>query len=133
MLTQRLICPGSVKRREIHNNEWVVSTGLEALLHPIQDQVRWYFHSFVQQLHSCFHFGRFGDYRLVFPGTVSPVRPVPEHIKKPSYYKTGQPKVCPETIEIKSMEEIGQMRESCRLATRILKEVGKYIRVRNKR
>ncbi|XP_055544678.1 methionine aminopeptidase 1D, mitochondrial [Wyeomyia smithii] len=64
-----------------------------------------------------------GTCNLVEPGIISPERAVPDHIVKPDYYfgykppgsDDGQP-------EIKTVDQIHGMRESCRLAANILKK-----------
>lgn len=71
----------------------------------------------------------FGSYEIVEIGAVSPPRDVPDHIKKPSYYKTGTPDAGPELPDIKNAEQISKMRNSCKLAANILKNVGKHLKV----
>lgn len=60
---------------------------------------------------------------------MSPSRNVPDHIKKPSYYKTGIPDPGPETAEVKNVQQISKMRDSCKLAANILQRVGKHLKV----
>lgn len=72
----------------------------------------------------------FGEYRLVETGKVSPRRVVPDDIRKPSYYATGLPSEAPQFPEVKSESQIQKMRESCRLAANILKNVENIVQVR---
>ncbi|KAJ8963082.1 hypothetical protein NQ318_018546 [Aromia moschata] len=71
----------------------------------------------------------FGVYKIVDPGKVSLRRLVPDHIPKPSYYRTGEPteNVC--YPEIKNEKQIHQMRLSCKLAANILQKVEKNIKI----
>lgn len=71
----------------------------------------------------------FGKYALVQPRKVSPRKSVPDHISKPSYYKTGQPVEYVECPEVKNPEQIKRMKDSCQLAARILNTVGETIKV----
>lgn len=71
----------------------------------------------------------FGCYKIVEIEEVSPPRDVPDHIKKPSYYKTGIPDASPEIPDVKNAEQISKMRDSCKLAANILQNVGKHLKV----
>ncbi|XP_044265998.1 methionine aminopeptidase 1D, mitochondrial [Tribolium madens] len=66
---------------------------------------------------------------VVQPGKVSPQKKVPDHISKPSYYATGHPTEFIDHPEIKNLEQIQKMRNSCKLAANILKKVGSYVKV----
>ncbi|XP_044740443.1 methionine aminopeptidase 1D, mitochondrial isoform X2 [Chrysoperla carnea] len=82
-------------------------------------------HSFSKNL----NFRDFGKYSIVMPGQVSPMRSVPEHIEKPDYYKTGEPKPATRDIEIKNSKQIQLLKDSCKLAANILEESGKILKV----
>jgi len=52
-----------------------------------------------------------------FPYSFTGHRPVPEHIKKPEYAKSGQPKqVSDKVIPVLSDEELESLRISCKIA-----------------
>lgn len=72
-----------------------------------------------------------GEYQVVRPGFVSPMRHVPQHIEKPPYcYEDGTPDLfTSEKIEIKRPKAIEAMRDSCRLAANILAECEKILKV----
>lgn len=70
-----------------------------------------------------------GRYAIVKPGKVSPRKLVPDHIPKPSYYLTGEPTESIDHPEIKNVQQVQRMRDSCRLAANILKKVGHNIKV----
>lgn len=72
----------------------------------------------------------FGKYALVQPGQVSERKFVPDNIKTPSYYHTGEPKEQVRCPDIKNERQIQGMKDSCRLAANILKTVGESIKVR---
>jgi methionyl aminopeptidase len=62
----------------------------------------------------------------VVPGTISPRRPVPEHIPRPEY--VGKP--APERFtgsEVKDADTIERMRIAGRIAAQALQEVGKHV------
>ncbi len=63
----------------------------------------------------------------VLRGSVSPYRPVPEHIARPSYADTGHPERWNEP-RIKSPEIIERMRESGRVAAEVLRLAGDMVR-----
>lgn len=68
------------------------------------------------------------------PGKVSPIRPVPSQIKKPPYaanlnYTPPEFGSLFENIRIHNQESIQKMRESCKLARKILDYCGKLIKV----
>ncbi|XP_053695986.1 methionine aminopeptidase 1D, mitochondrial [Sabethes cyaneus] len=64
-----------------------------------------------------------GTCNLVEPGKVSPERTIPDHIAKPDYYFVrNSPSATDGQGEIKSVDQIHGMRESCRLAASILKK-----------
>nr|CAI5849846.1 unnamed protein product [Callosobruchus analis] len=69
----------------------------------------------------------FGKYHIVKPGKVSAQMTVPDHIPKPSYYLTGEPTDLVPCEEIKNDVQISKMRDSCRLAARILNDVEGFI------
>lgn len=67
------------------------------------------------------------------PGNVSPELFVPDHIVKPDYYHKFKPPGSTESSsspEIKTAEDIEQMRETCKLAASILKSCQNIIKVR---
>ncbi|GIY84739.1 methionine aminopeptidase 1D, mitochondrial [Caerostris extrusa] len=68
------------------------------------------------------------SYDVVKLGKVSPKKIVPDHIPKPTYYRTGVDTV-PSSIQILDADSVQQMRKSCSLAKTILKEVEKSIKV----
>jgi len=49
---------------------------------------------------------------------------LPNNVTPPLYYRTGTPGISPPKPEVKSAEDIQKMRNSCRLARRILDEAG---------
>jgi len=65
----------------------------------------------------------------VKPGFISEGHPIPEHVKRPSYFDTSLPHLGPNEPEIKTVAQIERMRESCGLARFILDSVGKNIKV----
>ncbi|GIY84737.1 methionine aminopeptidase 1D, mitochondrial [Caerostris extrusa] len=67
------------------------------------------------------------SYDVVKLGKVSPKKIVPDHIPKPTYYRTGVDTV-PSSIQILDADSVQQMRKSCSLAKTILKEVEKSIK-----
>lgn len=82
-----------------------------------------------------FHLGNsFGTCNIVKPGNVSPELSVPDHIVKPDYYYEF---IAPgnrdnaSAPEIKSLQDIEQMRETCKLAANILKSCENIIKVRH--
>lgn len=65
-------------------------------------------------------------------GNISPELSIPDHIVTPSYYNDPENKpqpIDPHTVEIKTSEDIQQMRESCKLASTILKKCKNLIKV----
>ncbi|XP_008195219.1 methionine aminopeptidase 1D, mitochondrial [Tribolium castaneum] len=70
-----------------------------------------------------------GKFNIVEPGNVSPQKTVPDHIVKPSYYATGHPTEFIDHPEIKNLEQIENIRESCKLAANILKKVEYFVKV----
>ena len=52
---------------------------------------------------------------------------IPSHVTPPPYFVTGDPGPSPLEPEVKSAETIGKMRESCRLAGRILRQCGEML------
>jgi methionyl aminopeptidase len=72
---------------------------------------------------------RFGNYEIVRPGLVSPVRRVPQHIEPPPYAMCGIPPPSPPGIEIRTSEELDGMRKAGELARKILDKVGSLISV----
>lgn len=71
----------------------------------------------------------FGKYDIVKPWLVSGKVNVPAYIPQPSYSETSVPEDGPETPEIKNMYQIECMRESCKLASYILRQVNPLIKV----
>ena len=70
------------------------------------------------------------DYSVVMPEKVSPIRSVPTHIVKPPYVSTTPGKdACPSQIEIHSPEQIGKIKEACRLARKVLDLTAKELKV----
>uniref|UniRef100_A0A1B6F8M9 Methionine aminopeptidase n=1 Tax=Cuerna arida TaxID=1464854 RepID=A0A1B6F8M9_9HEMI len=72
---------------------------------------------------------KFGNYNLVMPAQVSPMRQVGKDIPTPSYYKTRIPSPSPSTPEIKTQEQIEGMRRSCKLAREVLDSLHNIIKV----
>lgn len=70
----------------------------------------------------------FGRYAIVQPWLVSEKVTVPAYIPQPSYSQSMIPKNGPETPEIKDEYQIECMRHSCKLASRILRQVGALIK-----
>lgn len=71
-----------------------------------------------------------GKCNLVEPGKVSPERPVPKHINKPSYYFVrNSPSSGDGPPEIKTDSQIQSMRDSCKLAANILKKTCGFAKV----
>lgn len=73
-----------------------------------------------------------GTCDIVKPGNVSPELSVPDHIVKPDYYHEFTPPGCTEygVPEIKTSQDIEQMRETCKLAANILKSCHNIVKVR---
>ncbi|GJQ66353.1 hypothetical protein Trydic_g4393 [Trypoxylus dichotomus] len=71
----------------------------------------------------------FGNYGIVTPGKVSPIRTVPKHIKTPNYILGSPTMSVPDIPEIKSEIQIAGMRDSCRLAAKLLQIIGQFIQV----
>lgn len=61
------------------------------------------------------------------PVEIGPERPVPEHIDKPMYYYPSGRVEPPSVPEIKCLDTILRMRESCRLAAEILRRCGELV------
>lgn len=59
-------------------------------------------------------------------GTVGPERPVPEHIERPDYARTGQV-ATPTTPQIHDDESLGRLRSACRIAAEILQLTGRAV------
>ncbi|GIY64931.1 methionine aminopeptidase 1D, mitochondrial [Caerostris darwini] len=68
------------------------------------------------------------SYDVVKLDKVSPKKIVPDHIPKPTYYRTGVDTV-PSSIQILDADSVQQMRQSCSLAKTVLEEVEKSIKV----
>ncbi len=66
------------------------------------------------------------DDQLVKPGHVSPGRPVPPEIPRPSYAETGEPSRWAEPL-VKSPEVIARMRKAGRAAAEILEIAGRAV------
>ncbi|XP_072393777.1 methionine aminopeptidase 1D, mitochondrial isoform X3 [Diabrotica undecimpunctata] len=71
----------------------------------------------------------FGKYNVVTPGNVSPMLTVPEEIEKPSYSISGKPGPSPDFAEIKNVQQMYKMIDSCKLAADILSKVEQIIKV----
>ncbi|XP_030764007.1 methionine aminopeptidase 1D, mitochondrial [Sitophilus oryzae] len=71
----------------------------------------------------------FGKYAFVEPGKVSAQKTVPDNIPKPSYYKSGEPIERINSPEIKNLDQIEKMKDSCKLAAKILSKTEKSIKV----
>lgn len=71
----------------------------------------------------------FGKYAIVQPWLVSERVIVPAYIPQPSYSQSTVPKNGPTTPEIKDEYQIECMRQSCKLASRILHQVNTLIKV----
>lgn len=71
----------------------------------------------------------FGKYDVVRPWSVSGKVDVPTYIPQPSYSQTSVPQAEPETPEIKDTYQIECMRDSCKLASYILRQVNPLIKV----
>ena len=56
------------------------------------------------------------------PGSVTPMRKVPDHIPRPDYAETGRPGSSRQSV-IKTPEQIDRMRSTCRAARKILETV----------
>uniref|UniRef100_A0A1B6JIC2 Peptidase M24 domain-containing protein n=1 Tax=Homalodisca liturata TaxID=320908 RepID=A0A1B6JIC2_9HEMI len=72
---------------------------------------------------------KFGNYNLVMPAQVSPMRKVGKEVPTPSYYKTRIPSPSPSVPEIKTQEQIDGMRRSCKLAREVLDSLDTIIKV----
>ena len=70
------------------------------------------------------------NWNLVKPGSVSPKRDVPGYISAPNYVilPGHSPSLLIEKPEIKSLEQIQRMRETCSLARTILNLIGDHIK-----
>jgi len=62
----------------------------------------------------------------VRPGVVSPRRPVPSHIPRPSYAETGRPRAAERIAD--PLERVARMRRAGRAAGEVLAEVGRAVR-----
>ena len=69
---------------------------------------------------------RAGEARRVRPGLISPVRPVPDDIARPDYALTGRPGKGSGRM-VKTAEELGRLRHSCRAAAEVLEETARAI------
>jgi methionyl aminopeptidase len=66
------------------------------------------------------------------PGTVTPRRPVPDHIAKPDYWKNGVPiseQKNDGRIPVYTKEQIDGIREACRIGREVLDIAGNALRV----
>jgi methionyl aminopeptidase len=63
----------------------------------------------------------------VLPGKVSPMRTVPEHIKRPDYAATGTPGRG-SGRNVRTPEEIVRMRAACKAAAKILRLAGAFVK-----
>lgn len=65
------------------------------------------------------------------PWLVSKKVDVPAYIPQPEYSQSSIPENGPEIPEIKSISQIECMRDSCNLASHVLRQVDTLIKVRN--
>jgi hypothetical protein len=63
-------------------------------------------------------------------GKVAPELPVPEHIPRPSYAANYSHPPWTDQVMVHNQEGVAKMRESCRLAARVLQHAGTLVRVR---
>lgn len=68
---------------------------------------------------------------LVLPHKTTPVKGVPNHIQKPPYAFTGVVGPKPLEIDIKTEEQVAVMRDTCRLARKILDSAGRHLKACN--
>jgi methionyl aminopeptidase len=66
--------------------------------------------------------------RGIRPGTISPMRPVPEHIPRPDYAVTGRPGRTFPASEVKSPDVIARMRRACKAAAEVMNAVAAHVR-----
>ncbi|XP_062578530.1 methionine aminopeptidase 1D, mitochondrial-like [Saccostrea cucullata] len=69
-----------------------------------------------------------GKFSIVLPHKTTPTRVVPSFIQKPPYAVTGVVGPKPVETEIKNEEQIQTMRNTCRLARKILDSAGKQLK-----
>ncbi|XP_014240656.1 methionine aminopeptidase 1D, mitochondrial [Cimex lectularius] len=62
-------------------------------------------------------------------GEVSQMLEVPKTLEKPPYWKTGVPPPSPETPELKTAEQLRNLRSSCSLAFSILQHLESFVKV----
>lgn len=70
-----------------------------------------------------------GNYNVVKPGMVSDQITFPDGIQLPSYALTGLVDPAPEEVDIKTPDQIERLRQSCALASKILREIGTRLEV----
>lgn len=68
-------------------------------------------------------------FSLVLPHKTTPVKGVPNHIQKPPYAFNGVVGPKPLEIDIKTEEQVAVMRDTCRLARKILDSAGRHLKV----
>ncbi|KAI4468543.1 methionine aminopeptidase [Holotrichia oblita] len=71
----------------------------------------------------------FGKYEIVEPANVSPIRSVPQHIKTPNYISGSETTDILDYPEIKNETQIASMRDSCKLAAKLLQKLGDFIQI----
>ncbi|XP_063985690.1 methionine aminopeptidase 1D, mitochondrial [Diachasmimorpha longicaudata] len=71
---------------------------------------------------------KFGQYELIEPWYLSPIKEIPSSIPKPCYYKPFSQEIPPPSIEIKNDDQIESMRRSCKLAKTVLNYTNKIIK-----
>ncbi|XP_043931471.1 methionine aminopeptidase 1D, mitochondrial isoform X2 [Protopterus annectens] len=82
-----------------------------------------------QQNRHFFSGKRRAAYSIVWPATVFPAHPVPEHIRKPDYVTTGIVPDWGDYIEIKNQDQIQGLRKASHLARHVLLLAGKNLKV----
>ncbi|XP_077128813.1 methionine aminopeptidase 1D, mitochondrial isoform X1 [Ranitomeya variabilis] len=105
-------------------------TGCHRVFSPSINQIYLHRQLNIQQ-RRCFFFRRQRSfaYSIVWPGTVSPAHPIPEHIMKPDYVTTGIVPDWGDFIEIKDEDQIQGLRQACQLARHILLTAGRTLKV----
>ena len=63
-------------------------------------------------------------------GKVAPELPVPEHIPRPPYAANYSHPPWTDQVMVHNQEGVAKMRESCRLAARVLQHAGTLVKVR---
>ena len=68
------------------------------------------------------------DYPPVLIGTVTPPRPVPDHIERPDYVTTGRV-TTPRSPQIHDAESLVRMRHACAVGAEVLLRTGEHVAV----